>query len=118
VVDEHQLELARAYGADAVTLSGAVSGARTTALAGTARVLGLGVFVEARSAGHVELARAAKPDALLAAARDYAAVTVDPAGARIAVLRAHDLPVFLEAATSEDLVAARGADVWAAADLG
>lgn len=117
-LDEHQLELARAHGADGVALWGAVSGARTAALADAARALGLGVVAEARNVPQLELAREARPDALLASAVDLEAVRVDPDGARLVVNRARELPVFLEVATAEALAAARGEDVWAAADLG
>jgi indole-3-glycerol phosphate synthase len=117
IVDPYQLELARAHGADAVTLCGAVTGAGTAALAEAARGLGLGVVGEAFNAAHLERAREAGADAALALARDPDAARLDESAARVVVLRARGLPVFLEAATSAALVAAAG-DVWAAADLG
>lgn len=118
VVDAYQLELARAHGADAVTLWGAVLGARTAELADAAHALGLGVVIAARNAAQLELARAARADVVLALARDLGAAAEDPAGARLVADRGRGLVVFMEAASSEAFVAARGGDVWAAADLG
>jgi indole-3-glycerol phosphate synthase len=118
LVDPYQLELARAHGADAVALWGAVTGARTAALAGAARSLGLGVVVEALNPAQLETARDARADVVLALARDLDAAAVAPAAARQVLARARGLAVFVEVATSEALVAAPAVDVWAAADLG
>jgi indole-3-glycerol phosphate synthase len=118
VIDPYQLELARAHGADAVTLWGAVTGAHTAAMADAARVRGLGVVIEALNAAQLETARDARAEAVLALARDLDAAAVDPRAARLVLARARGLTVFVEAASSEVLTASPGVDVWAAADLG
>ncbi len=111
VIDPYQLELARAHGADAVTLWGAVTGAHTAAMVDAARARGLGVVIEALNAAQLETA-------VLALARDLDAAAVDPRAARLVLARARGLTVFVEAASSEVLTASPGVDVWAAADLG
>jgi indole-3-glycerol phosphate synthase len=115
--DPYQLELARAHGVDAVTLWGAVTGARTAELAQAARALGLGVVVEALNAAQLESAQDARPDAVLAIARDVDAAAVVPT-ARALFEFPPGPTMFYEVATTEDLDASPIPDVWAAADLG
>ncbi len=118
VVDEYQLDLARARGADAVTLWGAVSGQTTPALAAAARARGLGVIVEAANAAQLELARLCGADAVLAPSRPPGRPAPDMSAARAVAARGRGLPVFIEAETSEGLVSVRTLDAWAPADLG
>jgi len=118
LLDPYQLELARAHGADAVVLWGAVTGAHTAAFADAARALGLGVVVEALNPAQLEIARDARADAVLALGRDLDAAAAAPGAARLIVGRARGLPVFVEAVTTEALLASPGVDVWAAVDLG
>lgn len=118
VLDEYQLELARAHGADAVTLAGAVAGARAPALAEAARALGLGVVAEARNAAQLEVAREARPDVLLVAARDARTSLPDLSAARELAPLAGDLPLFVEITSDHELEeAARLGGVWLTADL-
>jgi len=118
VLEEYQLELARAHGADAVTLSAAVSSARTPELAEAARALGLGVVVEARDEAQLGLGRRARPGAVLVPARRPEDFTGDLSAARRLVPLARRRSAFVEiSAASERTEAAELAGVWMPADL-
>lgn len=82
VVDEYQLELARACGADAVLLIAALLGPELPVLAAAARSRGLSALVEVHDEAQAEAALACGADVLGVNSRDLRTLRTDLAVAR------------------------------------
>jgi len=117
ILDELQLLEARAAGASAILLIvRAMDGRRLRDLARTARGLGLGVLVEAHTAGELDTAVAAEPSAVGVNSRDLANFTIDRAAAeRLVALVPPHIPAVaesgIEGRVDVERFAAAGADL-------
>jgi indole-3-glycerol phosphate synthase len=116
IIDELQILEARGAGASAVLLIVRVlTPERLNALAAAARTHGLATLVEVHTAGELDVALAARPDAVGVNARDLASFTVDLRAAEGLVARVPaDVPVVAESGIEGrgdvERMAAAGAD--------
>ena len=114
VVEQRQLFVARAHGADAVLLMVSVLGRRTAEFLDAAQTLGLHALVEVHDAEELGIALSAQATIVGVNSRDLRTLEVDPAGARSVVREAAESGVITVA---ESGVRTRS-DVKAAAEAG